>query len=461
MRISLFWRTFMLLVGLVMASLALLLGVMRWLDRAPAEQRLAWEIASVANLTRSALISSQPERRLMLLRELARDEGVRVLPLESSDRIEADLRSDRVHDLRGYLQNLLGSETIVVLGSVNDIDGLWVSFDIEGDGYWLLMQRKRLERHFGSGLSVVLGLSAGLSLLGALILSRLVNQPLSRLASAFGALSRGEPAPRLREELVVSEIAEVNRRFNQMANDLSALEADRSIALAGISHDIRSPLARLRMEIELAPLDESQRTPMVEDIERIDRIVGQFVEFARAGQPPRCESVDVADLLDQLPATYRQQSGEPAVELEIASPDNLRWQGDPVDLQRAVGNLIDNAIRYGRRPGQTVAKVTVSARRVGSGIELSVADEGPGVPEDSLTELLRPFNRLDRARGGNEGSGLGLAIVDRLARRYGGRLELRNRPAGGLAATLQLPDQHRRSARADTAVNADPSPRSS
>src|SRR5690606_30334500 len=224
MRISLFWRTFMLLVVLVVASLSLLLGVMRWLDRAPPEQRLAWEIASVANLTRSALISSQPERRLMLLRELARDEGVRVLPLEATDRIEADLRSDRVHELRGYLQNLLGSDTVVVLGSVNDIDGLWVSFDIEGDGYWLLMQRRRLERHFGSGLSVVLGISAGLSLLGALILSRLVNQPLSRLANAFGALSRGDPAPRLREDLLVSEIAEVNRRFNRMSEDLSALE---------------------------------------------------------------------------------------------------------------------------------------------------------------------------------------------------------------------------------------------
>lgn len=456
MRISLFWRTFMLLVGLVIASLALLLGVMRWLDRAPAEQRLAWEIASVANLTRSALISSQPERRLMLLRELAREEGVRVVPLESSDRIETDLRSDRVHDLRGYLQNLLGPETIVVLGSVNDIDGLWVSFDIEGDGYWLLMQRKRLERHFGSGLSVVLGLSAGLSLLGALILSRLVNQPLSRLANALAALSRGEPAPRLREELVVSEIAEVNRRFNQMANDLSALEADRSIALAGISHDIRSPLARLRMEIELARLEESQRIPMVEDIERIDRIVGQFVEFARAGQPPRFEPVDVADLLDQLPAAYRQQSGEPMVDLGIASPPHLRWHGDPVDLQRAIGNLIDNAIHYGRGPGQAVAKVTVSGRRSAGGIELRVEDEGPGVPEASLAELLRPFSRLDRARGGNEGSGLGLAIVDRLARRYGGRLTLHNRPTGGLSAVLHLPDQRRRGARAEPAGNIDP-----
>lgn len=449
MRISLFWRTFMLLVVLVVASLALLLGVMRWLDRAPPEQRLAWEIASVANLTRSALISSQPERRLMLLRELARDEGVRVLPLEATDRIEADLRSDRVHELRGYLQNLLGSDTVVVLGSVNDIDGLWVSFDIEGDGYWLLMQRKRLERHFGSGLSVVLGISAGLSLLGALILSRLVNQPLSRLANAFGALSRGEPAPSLREDLVVSEIAEVNRRFNRMAEDLSALEADRSIALAGISHDIRSPLARLRMEIELAPLEDSQRGPMVEDIERIDRIVGQFVDFARAGQPPHFETVDVAGLLGQLPATYRKQFGGGAVELEVRVPSSLRWQGDAVDLQRAIGNLVDNAVRYGRSPGQPLARVVVSARRAAGGIELVVEDEGPGVPEDSLAELLRPFNRLDPARGGAEGSGLGLAIVDRLARRYGGRLQLRNRPGGGLAAVLQLPDQRRRGGRAD------------
>src|SRR5690606_36673542 len=132
------------------------------------------------------------------------------------------------------------------------------------------------------------------------------NQPLSRLENAFGALSRGERAPNLREDPDVSEIADVNRRFNRMAEDLSAPEADRSIALAVISHDIRSPLARLRMEIELAPLEDSQRGPMVEDIERIDRIVGQFVDFARAGQPPRFETVDVAGLLGQLPATNRK-----------------------------------------------------------------------------------------------------------------------------------------------------------
>jgi len=195
---------------------------------------------------------------------------------------------------------------------------------------------------------------------------------------------------------------------------------------------------------------------MVEDIERIDRIVGQFVEFARAGQPPRFEAIDVADLLDQLPAAYRQQSGEPLVELEVVSPRGLRWHGDPVDLQRAIGNLIDNAMRYGRGPGQPIARVSVSARRSAGGIELRVEDEGPGLPEASLVELLRPFSRLDRARGGNEGSGLGLAIVDRLARRYGGRLELRNRPTGGLTAIVQLPDQRRRGMRAESNAGTDP-----
>jgi len=200
---------------------------------------------------------------------------------------------------------------------------------------------------------------------------------------------------------------------------------------------------------------------MVEDIERIDRIVGQFVDFARAGQPPRFETVDVAGVLGQLPATYRKQFGEATVALELRAPPTLRWQGDAVDLQRAIGNLVDNAIRYGRSPEQAVAKVTVSARRAGGGIELLVEDEGPGVPEESLAELLRPFNRLDPARGGAEGSGLGLAIVDRLARRYGGRLELRNRPGGGLAAILQLPDQRRRGGRADSGPGSLPAPQAS
>lgn len=447
MRISLFWRTFLLIAALVACSLGAMLGLLRFLDRAPPEQRLAWEIASVVNLTRSALVSSQPERRMLLLRELARDEGVRVVPLEPDDRIRPAADVPQMESLRQYLRGLLGPETVAVLGRVNDQDGLWISFDIEGDGYWLLMHRRRIDRHFGPGLGSILAIAAALSLVGALVLSRLVNEPLARLAAALSALSRGRSPPRLREDLA-TEIAEVNRSFNAMAADLSALDADRSIALAGISHDIRAPLARLRMEVEMASIDEATRAPMVEDIERIDRIVGQFVEFARAGAGLKAESVEVAALIAGLSGAYRAATLTGELVLDTSCADDVRWVGDPTDLRRALSNLLDNALRYGRSAEDGVARVRLTARRAGGGIEVSVVDHGPGVPPESLEHLLRPFTRLDSARGEREGAGLGLAIVERMARRYHGRLRIENVVPTGFSATLVLADA-RRSARPD------------
>ncbi|MCP5264545.1 MAG: HAMP domain-containing protein [Burkholderiaceae bacterium] len=438
MRISLFWRTFLLIATLVAASLFALLGLLRILDRAPPQQRLAWEIASVVNLTRSALVSSQPERRLSLLRELARDEGVRVLPLEASDQIDLDRGGRDVDDLRNFLAGLLGPDTLTILGRVNGRDGLWISFEIDGDGYWLHMRRSRIERHLGPGISVVLAIASALSLLGALVLSRLVNQPLAKLSSALTALSRGESPPPLKEHLV-SEISEVNRRFNEMAHDLRALDADRSIALAGISHDIRSPLARLRIEVEMAGLSDVQRDSMVDDIDRIDRIVGQFVEFARVGSPSQVEEIQCSQVLTELASTYRAQIATNAMQLELDAPAAARWTGSVVDLRRALGNLIDNALAYGRSQ-DGIARIAVRARRVAAGITLEVTDDGPGVPSSALEKLLRPFERLDTARGTHEGAGLGLAIVERMARRYDGRLRLENRKDGGLSALLFLHD---------------------
>ncbi|MFP5406781.1 MAG: histidine kinase dimerization/phospho-acceptor domain-containing protein, partial [Gammaproteobacteria bacterium] len=278
-RISLFWRTFLMLAALIVTSLALTLGIAHLLDPAPPEQRLAWELATVLNLTRSALVSADAQRRLDLLTELARDEGVRVLPLEPGDRIDASATGERLKAIEPQLRQLLG-ETTRVAGRVNGIDGVWISFGIDGDAYWLILPRARIERQFGPSLRLLGTIALSLSLLGALILSRLVNRPLAVLAGALGAISRGERPPALPEN-GPTEIAALNRRFNRMAVDLAALEQDRGIALAGISHDIRSPLARLRMEIELAPLAEDAREAMAGDIERIDRIVGQFVNYAR------------------------------------------------------------------------------------------------------------------------------------------------------------------------------------
>lgn len=451
-RISLFWRTFALITGLVGASLAVLLVLLRVIDSAPPEQRLAWEVASIVNLTRSALVSSQPERRITLLRELANEEGIRVLPLEPSDRIELPELTDRLARLAPRVQNLLGPDTLIA-PRVNDSDGLWVSFRIDDDQYWVQMQRRRMDRHFGPNLGVVIGLSAGLALIGAIALSRTLNRPLADLARAISQLRRGEQPPRLREDLV-SEIATVNRRFNAMAADLTELEHDRALALAGISHDIRSPLARMRMEAELAPLDAQTRESFIEDIERIDSIVDRFVDFARAGSGGDIDAVVIEELLQQLGQVYRAQTQAGELRLDIRQPEPLIWRGDRTDLERLLANLIDNALRYGRvppgRPGAGCTRLNIDARQADGHMRLVVRDHGTGVPADQLERLLRPFARLDSARGTAEGSGLGLAIVDRIVRRYDGTLVLRNASRGsGLVVIVQLPD-----ARPDRPVQA-------
>jgi two-component system, OmpR family, osmolarity sensor histidine kinase EnvZ len=437
-RISLFWRTFALIALVVVVSVLAWFQLFRAAERQPRAERFAWEVASVVNLTRAGLLSASAERRRELLADLARDEGVRVLPLEPADRVEPwpDRRLRSLIEVK--LRELLGPPSRIA-ASVNGERGLWISFDIEGDPYWLLLDAARLDRQANRDWLGWLGIALLLALLGALAISRVVNRPLAQLAAAIDRLSRGEPAPRLKED-APTEIAEVNRRFNRMAADLAALEVDRSEALAGISHDIRTPLTRLRMEIELSPLPPRDKESMGEEIERIDAIVRQFVEFARPARAGAPQRVDVAGTIAAVLDGFRNgpEAGQVAVRVDV--PTDLGWTGQPTALARIVANLVENARRYGRTSGTDRADVTVQARRQGREVTLAVRDHGPGVPPDQLERLPRPFTRLDEERNRHGGAGLGLAIVARLAHRYGGELRLRLPGDGGLLVTVTLRD---------------------
>lgn len=442
MRLSLFWRTFALIALVVVASLLAWFQLFRTAERQPRAERLAWEVASVVNLTRAGLLSASAEGRPALLADLARDEGVRVVPLEPGDRAEPLADDAIARRAEAKLRELLGEEAGLA-GSVNGVDGLWARFDIDGDPYWLRLDPARLERQDGRDWIAWLGLALLLALPGAFAISRVVNRPLAGLATAIDRISRGEPAPRLAED-APSEIAEVNRRFNRMAADLAALDADRAEALAGISHDIRTPLTRLRMEIELSDLPQSEKDSMGEEIARIDAIVGQFVEFARPLEPADIRRVDVGALIAEAASRHRNAPPAPGaaaqleVVLEVAS--DAFWYGQETVLERILQNLLDNARRHGRTPGSDRAELQVSALRDDGALLLRVADRGPGVPQAQLERLTRPFARLDSARGQDGGSGLGLAIVARLARRHGGTLVLEVAPGGGLLARVRLPD---------------------
>ena len=410
----------------------------RVFEREPQAARFAWEIASIVNLTRAGLISAAGDRRSELLVDLQRNEGVRVYPLEPQDQIEPWPNRQIGQMVEAKLRELLGPRTLVA-SKVNGEKALWISFDIEGDQYWLITDPKRLERQLGGNWLEVSATAVLLALIGAILISRLVNRPLANLARSIEKLSRGERPQRLRES-GPTEISELNRRFNQLAGDLHAMEADRAVVLAGVSHDIRTPLTRLRLEIELSRLDEASKESMVEEIDRIDSIVRQFIEFAR---PPEftIEAVSIDSVLQQLSRAYSRERSDGLLELQTRLEAGLTWQGNTIIVQRILANLLDNAMKYGRSLDDGIARIDVLGRRRGKGIELVVRDKGPGVPDEALERLARPFARLDPERGGVGGSGLGLAVVSRLARRAGGELTLENASVGGLLVRVSLQDQ--------------------
>ncbi|MGE0800085.1 MAG: ATP-binding protein [Lautropia sp.] len=438
LRVSLFWRTFALIGLLIAASFGAWYQIYRVFEREPQATRFAWEIASIVNLTRAALISTAGDRRSALLVDLARNEGVRVYPLEPNDRIEPWPDRQVGVVVEAKLQELLGPQTMLA-ARVNGERALWISFDIDGDPYWLIAEPERLRRQLGSNWLEVTAIAVGFALLGALLISRRINRPLANLADAIGRLSRGEQPERLRVS-GTTEIYEVNRRFNRLADELDAIEADRAIVLAGVSHDIRTPLTRLRLEIEMSGLDEAAKAEMIDEIERIDSIVRQFIEFARPLEWT-VEPVDVAEAIDQQMRAYARECGDGSLVINRHVAIGLLWRGSPTILQRILANLIDNALKYARPPDGGAIRVDLLARRIDTQIELVVRDHGPGVPAEAIERLARPFARLDAERGSIGGSGLGLAIVARLARRAGGAAAIENAPGGGLLVRVRLQDQ--------------------
>jgi len=434
-RLSLFWRTFVLIALVVVASLLAWLQVFRAAEVQPRAERFAWEIAAVVNVTRAGLSNTQGAQRNELLNALGTAENIRIRAADYKDRIAAWPDPQFGDLLEAKLMELLGDETRLA-GRVNGVDGLWIRFEMQDEPYWMLLDPERLQRQANRNWIGWFGIALGLALGASLAISRVINRPLASLAGAIDRVSRGETPPTLGEN-GPTELALVNRRFNDMAAELAALDADRAEALAGISHDIRTPLTRLRLEIEMSSADPATRDSMAEEIDRIDAIVRQFVEFARPLDSEPALDLAVADTVTSVLDGYRHGPDTDELAFTEAVDQSLVWRGSQTVLTRILSNLVENAHRYGK-DATGRSRIEISAQRRSSGIELTVRDHGPGVPPDQLERLIRPFTRLDPERHRNGGSGLGLSIVARLARRYGGDLRLELPADGGLLARVRL-----------------------
>ena len=265
-RLSLFWRTFFLLALLLIGSILAWLQTLRSLEFEPRAIQTAQQMASLVNLSRAALIHSDSIARVSLIKTMTEQESVRIVPREPGDRFEPFERDALGQRIAQELSARLGPGTELA-NSVNEEEGLWVGFAIDGDNYWMRTNRDRFNRTAGRTWIVWLITAAALSLAGAALIARLINRPLKELSFAASRVREGDfDASTLDETVATSEIRAVNIGFNRMSQKLAKIEQDRAIMLAGISHDLRTPLARLRLETELSVTDDEARANMAADI---------------------------------------------------------------------------------------------------------------------------------------------------------------------------------------------------
>ena len=431
--LSLFWRTFFLLALLLAGGIAAWVATFRALDFEPRAVQAAQQIASLVNLSRAALRYAERLNRVALVRTMSDQESVRVLLREPRDQWEP-FGTDRFERaIVDALQERLGPDTIVA-SSVNGKPGLWVGFTIERDPYWLQADPTRVQMLRSGTWVVWIGIALAATLLGSAAVARLINQPLRDLSHVANRISDGEYGSRLDETTLTSEVRQVNMGFNRMARELARVEEDRTVMLAGISHDLRTPLARIRLEAEMSVADEDARQNIAQDIAQLDAIIDKFMDYARPGEV-RLAAVPLAALVDREAAAFRNPA---EIRIESRVGPDVRVMADDTELARVLQNLFENARRYGRpTPGGT-ARVEVGCEEEGPWVATTVRDHGPGVDPAKLSQLATPFFRGDTARTSATGAGLGLAIVDKAVQRMGGTFEVANAEGGGLAVRIRL-----------------------
>ena len=439
---SLFWRTFTLLMLLLIITALAWLQSFRVLSEVPFSKGVSQQIVSTVNLTRYALISSDPNTRPDLLHILAYREGVRILPKESNDSWKPLVAQGSIAELiETQTKEVLGQNTIVA-GMVNDEPGVWVSMEIEGDDYWLLIRSDLLDPPFGTAWIWWAFVAFLVGTMGATVLTQRTVRPLAELSAAAKKLGRGEKPDPLPENTRTAEIEAVNRSFNHMVEELERMEDDRELLLAGVSHDLRTPLTRMRLEIELSNLSEDSRDAMVSDLEQMESIVNQFMAYAKRSKQP-LERVDLGAAVYGTIDDMRLRTKDD-VRIETSIMGNLFVMAHPTELVRAIQNLLVNADRYGRTQENGLLDLNIQVLRQGEEAVLRICDKGVGIPQEEMDRVVRPFERGDTARGGAKGAGLGLAIVVRVVKRSGGRIILSSNHPHGLIVELILPLANKR-----------------
>lgn len=415
-------RNIALLVGAVLVGQLLAGGLVMLLVIRPQVERVAHITSDAIGALSLALDETPPGRRPALLEAINRQGDMAIRPVGDAPSDGTRFLSFVERQFIRALADRLTMQERLVWRTDRDAR-LWVRLQLGGKDYWVSVTPPRTR---GALTSLLLALCTAfiVAVVGGLALQRRLDQPLRRLALA---VDRYAPET-IRQPLDTSgpqEVAAVATALNRMTERLAEQEAGRAVMLGGVSHDLRTPLTRLRLCLEMMQGSDAElEATALRQVDRIEAMLAQFLDFARGFDAEPLVACDIARLIGQVAADHGTNSIETDVEPGLNA--TLR----PNAVARAIDNLVSNALRHGAPP------VRILARQVGDRLRIAVSDGGPGIDPGDTHDLIRPFARGDAARSG-EGAGLGLAIAERVAAAHGGSLGF-DRSTGQFTVLLEI-----------------------
>lgn len=442
---SLLARTAIVIVLALIAAQLVSVTSFRYYSREPRVQLNAIGFVGQLKTIRSALEFIPPEQQQEFFQRMREERGMRIFRLRDEEPMELAPDIPALRVARERMREEFGPDAeIFARARPQKPDAppiLITRLPVRDSTLYVVFPRGRIVEHDYTWAWVSWGVFGGvLAAAGAMFLMWRVTRPLKALVRAAHDLGRGKtPAPV--PEVGPIEVKSVAVAFNQMRDDLHRLDQERATFLAGVSHDLRTPLARLRLNVEMLSADEATRQDIERDIGDINSVIDQFMDFARDESVEPVEETDlsvivssVADRAKRATSLLRDRSasGE-SINIRVQASDHVRMPIRPLAMRRVVSNLIDNAVKH------TKTDIDVALEIDTSSVILRVMDRGAGIAPEHIERLKQPFTRLDHSRAGASGAGLGLAIVERITQLHGGVFALLPREGGGTEARVTLP----------------------
>jgi two-component system osmolarity sensor histidine kinase EnvZ len=424
---SLFGRTALTLGLAFILFQSLAIALVSFTILTPLAQRSADDLAALIVLSAQTWVELPPETRPAFEKELRQHHHLQLSKIDDIGNIPADrfLNSRKIEDA---LSQRTGQDIRLERGESD-----WVWADMKMGGHFIRVGFEKNRYNVRAPLAAVglVSMSALLIWITALIVVRRITRTLAQLSAAAAQVGQGK-MPQPLPEHGARELVTLAQAFNQMANEVQDLLANRTTLLAGISHDLRTPIARMRLAVAMLPevTDPKLIAQIERDLVQMNQLIADFLDMARGLNSDAHHSCDVVAILQALVDDAKRGGGN----VSLTAPPTCELSIAPHALQRIVTNLIQNAVRYGQPH-----PVEVRCEPAATGLEIQVLDHGPGIPEDQMELVFRPFFRLESSRNiATGGSGLGLAIARQLAQAHGWQLNLKAREGGGLVATLHI-----------------------